>query len=115
MSDNDYQIKRLMGKKTQVVHFSRLKHCDPDTRFDDPTPPSPSAVDTSPSEPETFGQDMELLDSDSDEPPPGPPSATAPGTRIYPSCIWSHSRLELLRPNLWTNFFFLKGDNVGLV
>ena len=69
-----------------VVHFDRLKH----TRFDDPTPPSPSAADT----PQTLGQDMELLYSDSDEPPPGPPPslpATAPGTRAYPSA-YSHTQ-----------------------
>ena len=51
--EDDYQIKSLMGKKTQVVRFDQLKHCDPDTRFVDPTPPSPSAVDTPPSEPDS--------------------------------------------------------------
>ena len=37
LSENDYRIKKLTGRKTvQVVHFDRLKPCDPTTRFDNP-------------------------------------------------------------------------------
>ena len=38
LSESDYRIKKLAGKrKIQVVHFDRLKPCDPGMRFIDMT------------------------------------------------------------------------------
>ena len=46
LSETDYRVKKMTGQKTvRVVHFDRLKSCDPNTRLDDllvtpsPTPP----------------------------------------------------------------------------
>ncbi len=82
LSESDYHIKKLTGcKKIQVVHYDRLKPCDPDTRWDDlhlpdPAPPNPTAAGTPP---DLFEPD--LLDTDDDTampPPPGLPLAGSP-------------------------------------
>ena len=89
LGDSDYRVKKLTGrKKTQVVHFNRLKRCDPETRFDGCSPNHPGTPDNPPSGPDIFGQDMEPLDSDPDDvpvaPPPAPPP-TAPAPAIPPT------------------------------
>ena len=88
MSECDYKIKKLTGRKTvRVVHFNRLKLCDPGTRFSDFTsvaspssPPAPTGIDL-------FGQHLELLDNSSNvEFAPTPPSNLAnPTTNRYPT------------------------------
>ena len=71
LSESDYQIKKLVGKrKIQVVHFDRLKLCDPGMRFNDMTLVSSSSPPPAPSGPELFGQDMEPCDTDNSELPP---------------------------------------------
>ena len=73
LTECDYRIRALGRKrKIHIVHFNRLKLCAPGTRFDlsptdtsveEATPPSP------PPDPTTFGEDMELLDPEPDDPP----------------------------------------------
>ena len=72
LSDCDYRIKGLRGRKQlHVVHFNRLKPCTPGMRFsnpeqiadqDDPTPLDHNMV------PDSFGNDMELIEDESELP-----------------------------------------------
>ena len=79
LGDSDYRVKKLTGrKKTQVVHFNRLKRCDPETRFDGCSPNHPGTPDNPPSGPDIFGQDMEPLDNDPADVPVAPPPAPPP-------------------------------------
>ena len=77
ISDVTYRIQSVGGRRKRlVVHFDRLKPCDPNTRFDhhghtpsgqeDNNPPrSPPVADP----PVTFGRELQLLDhSTSDSP-----------------------------------------------
>jgi len=72
LSDYDYCIKGLHGRKQlHVVHFNQLKPCTPGMRFsnpeqiadqDDPTPLDHNMV------PDSFGNDMELIEDESELP-----------------------------------------------
>ena len=89
MSECDYKIKKLTGRKTvRVVHFNRLKLCDPGTRFSDFTSVSSPSSSPAPTGIDLFGQHLELLDNSSNvEFAPTPPSNLAdPTTNRYPTC-----------------------------
>ena len=75
LSESDYRVKKLTGRKTaQVVHFDRLKLCNPGTRFQNSIPAqSPSSTTPTNSAPDLFGQNMEPLDNDDYGSPPDPP------------------------------------------
>lgn len=76
----------------RVVHFNRLKLCSPGTRFDIPV--SPDSVEDSqhPSpgnDPDSFGQNMELLEYGPDDntgtpTPVVPPATPQPTSPRYP-------------------------------
>ena len=71
LSEVDYRIQELFGKKTpSVVHFDRLKRCHPDTRF----PDQDTSDDTPQDQPENLTLyshfDMELIEPDAVESAP---------------------------------------------
>ena len=81
LSDTDYRIKPLQGKKsTIVVHFNRLKPCVPGTRFDqqfgqeERNEPEQSAPSQELLEP--VGTHLEIVDSDDDVAVPTTPQDT---------------------------------------
>ena len=97
LSESDYQVKKLTGRKTaQVVHFDRLKLCNPGTRLQDSTPThSPPPTTPIHSAPDLFGQDMEPLDIDDCEPspaplPPGPVHRYPTRSRTQPDRYQNH-------------------------
>ena len=72
-----------------MVHFDRLKLCDPGMRFNDMTLVSSSSPPPVPTGPELFGQDMEPCDTDNSEPSlslaaPSHADVPQPTTRQYP-------------------------------
>ena len=101
LSDATYRVKQMQGRrKTQVVHFDRLKPCTVDVLPPAPSavtpmptlPPVPSAVTPMPTlppvpqtRPSVFGEQLEILDSDDELPPSIPPRAPPPSTSRYPS------------------------------
>ena len=71
LSEVDYRIQELFGKKTpSVVHFDRLKRCHPDTRF----PDQDTSDDAPQDQPENLTLyshlDMELIEPDAVESAP---------------------------------------------
>ena len=69
ISDSDYKIKGLRGKKQcHIVHFDRLKLCTPGTRFDndidDPDTHPDSMANEQTTTSHIFGQDMDILADD---------------------------------------------------
>ena len=71
LSEVDYRIQELFGKKTpSVVHFDRLKRCHPDTRF----PDQDTSDDTPQDQPENLTLyshfDIELIEPDAVESAP---------------------------------------------
>lgn len=97
LSETDYRVKKLTGRKTvRVVHFDRLKPCDPNTRLDDlivmPSPTPPTHVSSGP---DLF--EMELLDSDDGDdagPPPAPPAPTRYPARPRTCPDWYGTYIE---------------------
>ena len=88
LSETDYRVKKITGRKIiRVVHFSRVKHCDPATRFEthSSTPDITVCLQT---KPDVFGQDVEPLDVESDDiqSSSSPPQGPAP-VRHYPACL----------------------------
>jgi hypothetical protein len=97
LSDCDYKIKGLRGKKkTHVVHFNRLKPCAPGTRFMGEMPDEPDSSEASLrtllQDQHVIGQDLDMPDTDSlpEDPPlledpslPDNPTLPASPTR-YP-------------------------------
>ena len=90
ISDVTYCIQSVGGRRKRlVVHFDRLKPCDPNTRFDhhghapsgqeDNNPPhSPPVADP----PVTFGRELQLLDHSTSDSPDQ--------VRRYPECRHQH-------------------------
>ena len=69
ISDSDYKIKGLRGRKQcHIIHFDRLKLCTPGTRFENELVEPEIQPDSVTNEqliiPQTFGQDMELLENE---------------------------------------------------
>lgn len=88
ISDQLYRIEHVYNKKKQVVHFDRLKPCDPQTRF--PTSPNPTKhhhPTTSESQP-SVGTSIEVLDPvdvlNEHSDPPLPPRYPLRSTRRPP-------------------------------
>ena len=79
ISDSDYRIKGLRGRqRTQIVHYDRLKLCAPGTRFLTAIGDEPAVEDTQPATTtsDVFGQDMELINPETErQPAPPPPPA----------------------------------------
>ena len=84
VSESDYRIKGLRGRRrTHIVHFDRLKLCAPGTRFltavdgdsaaGHPHTPTPTNLST----PDVFGEDMQLITTETEQPQP-------PAPRRYP-------------------------------
>ena len=84
ISDSDYRIKGLRGRqRTQIVHYDLLKLCAPGTRFLTAIGDEPAVEDTQPATTtsDVFGQDMELINPETERQPAPPPP---PAQRRYP-------------------------------
>ena len=72
LSESDYKVKGLRGmKKTHIVHFNRLL-CTPGTRFRGeavPTPEEVPATSRSALQEHVIGQDLDMPDIDTNDPP----------------------------------------------
>ena len=67
---SDYKIRKQKGKKTQVVHFDRLKPCDPRTRIEQHDGSKKQSSSTvRPCKPHVLGEDLSI-ETDDDKPPP---------------------------------------------
>lgn len=78
ISDVDYRIKEVYGKKPAVVvHFNRLKPCPSGIRL--PVPPPLEETNTNVMERRPHHFDLKLVD---DDPPAAPPAAVRRSSRI---------------------------------
>ena len=81
LTDNDYRIESTNRKKQlQVVHFNRLKHCSPGTRFltglkETPTEPDKEEVITTSYH---CGENLDIVDD------PSPPNSRYPTRERHP-------------------------------
>eukprot|EP00731_Ephydatia_muelleri_P008844 Em0004g1182a len=67
---SDYRIKAQKGKRTQVIHFDRLKPCTPRTRIAQRGGAEQQRSTTNnPCKPHVLGEQLNI-ESDDDEPPP---------------------------------------------
>ena len=67
---SDYRIKAQKGKRTQVIHFDRLKPCTPRTRIAQRGGAEQHRSTTNnPCKPHVLGEQLNI-ESDDDEPPP---------------------------------------------
>ena len=85
LSDVNYRIQSVPGRRRMVVHFDRLKPCHPATRLDN-TDNEQSPGETRQPEvltPPPIGTDLEVFDDDQKH-PPLPTSPPAPPRR-YPT------------------------------
>ena len=67
--ESDYRIKAQKGKRTQVVHFDRLKPCTPRTRLAQSGGAEQQRSTSNPCKPHVLGEQLNI-ESDDDEPPP---------------------------------------------
>ena len=67
---SDYRIKAQKGKRTQVIHFDRLKPCTPRTQIAQCGGAEQQRSTTNnPCKPHVLGEQLNI-ESDDDEPPP---------------------------------------------
>ena len=101
LSDADYRIKKLTGnRRVQVVHFDRLKLCTPGTRLTVDSPMCEEGSATPDYLSDCFGENMEPLESDEEEPHAMPPPNQIPP----PAPVHNYPQRNCCHPN-WLGDF----------